>query len=121
MTADAPRIFVFGSNRAGIHGAGSALHARTKCAAVLGVGEGRTGQSFAIPTKDEHLRVLPLKDIYRSVSKFIFYAAEHPELQFDVVDIGCGLAGYKVGDIAPMFKQHPPNVHFLGELGKLLT
>jgi hypothetical protein len=115
-------IFVFGSNRAGIHGAGSALHARKFFGAVLGKGEGRTGQSFAIPTKDEFLRVLPLDDIRKSVGKFIFYALEHPDLHFQVVPIGCGLAGYTPDDIAPMFEKAPANVElpdvFLKVLGR---
>jgi hypothetical protein len=104
------RIFVFGSNLAGIHGAGSALHARQAYGAQLKVGEGRTGDAYGIPTKDKFLRTLPLSYIQAAVSRFLVYAKEHPELEFEVVKIGCGLAGYKPGDIAPFFKGHTPNV-----------
>lgn len=52
------RVFVFGSNLAGRHGKGAALWARQHRGAVYGVGEGYRGNSYAIPTKDEHLRSL---------------------------------------------------------------
>lgn len=102
---DAPRrhIFVFGSNLAGRHGAGSALHAAKHFGAERGIGEGRTGEAYAIPTKDSKLRVLPLCDIQVGVDRFIAYARANPDLAFDIVKIGCGLAGYKDDQIAPMF------------------
>lgn len=45
-------IFVFGSNLAGGHGAGAAKAAREHYGARYGVGSGRTGRAYAIPTKD---------------------------------------------------------------------
>lgn len=102
-------IFVFGSNLAGRHGAGAALYAAVNHGAVRGVGEGRTGNSYAIPTKDEHLRTRGLEAIGKSVQAFLRYAREHPELVFDVTRIGCGLAGYQDQDIAPMFCGAPIN------------
>lgn len=102
-------IFVFGSNLAGRHGKGAALDARNKYGAVYGVGEGRTGNAYAIPTKDGRLKILPLVRIEGSVQKFLDYANSNPELKFVVTRIGCGLAGYKDSDIAPMFKSAPQN------------
>ena len=46
-------IFVFGSNKAGIHGAGAALHAKLKYEAKIGSWIGRTGNAYAIPTKNK--------------------------------------------------------------------
>lgn len=43
-------IFVFGSNLAGRHGLGAARTALLEYGASYGVGEGRTGRSYAIPT-----------------------------------------------------------------------
>jgi hypothetical protein len=102
-------IFVFGSNEAGVHGRGAALFARKHRGAVYGRGFGHTGNSFAIPTKDWHIRTLPLDKIKPYVDTFIEYAKLHPELKFEVTRIGCGLAGYKDGDIAPMFVDAPLN------------
>ena len=45
-------IFVFGSNLAGRHGKGAALHAKLHYGAIVGRGVGRQGNSYAIPTKD---------------------------------------------------------------------
>lgn len=102
-------IFVFGSNLAGRHGKGAALYARQEHGAEYGVGIGRTGDSFAIPTKDEHIRTLPLDSIQRYVNEFLVYAKEHPELDFEVTKIGCGLAGYRESEIAPLFANAPKN------------
>lgn len=102
-------IFTFGSNAAGRHGKGAALFAKLHHGAVTGVGHGRTGDAYAIPTKDDKLRVLPLSRIRAYVAIFLNYAIRHPELEFTVTRIGCGLAGYKDGDIAPMFAGAPEN------------
>ena len=102
-------IFVFGSNLAGRHGAGSAKEARLKHGAIYGQGIGRQGNSYAIPTKDTFLQSLPLDHIEGYVFKFIEYAKANPALQFKVVKIGCGLAGYKEEQIAPMFSEAPVN------------
>lgn len=104
-------IFVFGSNLAGIHGKGAALTALNKWGAVIGIGKGRTGRSYAIPTKDSKLRVLSLSRIAYYISQFVFYAGKHPSLYFYVTRIGCGLAGYKDNEIAPLFKFASDNVH----------
>jgi len=102
-------IFVFGSNLKGIHGAGSAKHAREVYEAEWGVGAGPTGRAYAIPTKDKNLRSLSLQEIEAHVHVFLFYAHRHPKLRFNIVAIGCGLAGYKPNQIAPMFRQAPSN------------
>ena len=104
------RIFVFGSNRAGRHGLGAANVAREQYGAVLGVGEGPTGDSYAIPTKGFNMEVLPLYEIEPSCKKFLKYAEENQELEFELTRIGCGLAGYKDEQIAPFFVGAPENV-----------
>lgn len=105
------KIFVFGSNRAGRHGKGAALFAKNHRGAIYGQGFGRQGNSFAIPTKDENLKTLPLASIELGVLAFLLYADEHPELEFEVTRIGCGLAGYSEEEIAPMFANAPKNCH----------
>lgn len=104
-------IFVFGSNLAGRHGKGAALCALKEHGAEYGNGWGRQGQSWAIPTKDEKLKTLPLHMIKAFVDCFIHYATTNPELEFNVTRIGCGLAGYTDKDIAPMFKYAPRNCY----------
>lgn len=97
-------IFCFGSNLAGIHGAGAALLAR-KWGARIGYGIGPKGQTYAIPTKDGRLRTLPLEHIQYHVHRFINYAKAHSEYVFLVTQIGCGLAGYSPKEIAPLFSS----------------
>lgn len=113
-------IFVFGSNLAGRHGAGSAKEAVKNWGAIYGQGIGRQGNSYAIPTKDEKLKVLPLDVIHGHIADFLCYAEVNPRLQFEIVDIGCGLAGYDVEDIADLFIDVPDNCKFLGKLHAIL-
>lgn len=113
-------IFVFGSNQAGRHGAGAAWFAYNHYGAQWGIGEGRMGTSYAIPTKTWKLRPRPLEDIQRSAARFLRYATEHPELQFCVTPVGTGLAGYKHSDIAPMFEGAPDNCELPEEWNEVL-
>lgn len=105
-------IFVFGSNYAGRHGKGAALTAVRKFGARYGQGTGLMGQSYGIATKDRNLNVLSLDVIQQQIRKFLEFAQEHPELQFIVTPIGCGLAGYKPRQIANLFYFYkiPTNV-----------
>ena len=103
-------VFVFGSNEAGRHGKGAALYARQHHGAIYGQGEGMQGDSYAIPTKDAHLRTLPLVVIRSYVERFKAFAGQRGDLTFKLTPIGCGLAGYSPADIAPMFKDAPANV-----------
>jgi|SRR5208337_3931106 len=106
------RVFVFGSNETGRSGAGAALYAVRYKGAIYGKGFGHYGNSFAIPTKDKNIVTLPLSTIRNYINKFIDYAAAHSELEFQVTQVGCGLAGLKAGDIAPMFENAPGNCLF---------
>ena len=107
--------FVFGSNEAGRHGKGAALCAKKYFGAIYRQGHGEQGMSYAIATKDASLRSLPIDTITENVRVFLQHAINHPHKQWAVSRIGCGLAGYKDEDIAPMFKGHPSNVYFLEE------
>lgn len=105
-------IFVFGSNLAGIHGAGAARYAYQHKGAEWGQGIGMRGQSYALPTKDEHIRSLSLVSVQSFVDSFIRFAKLCPHLTFQVTRIGCGLAGYSDCMIAPMFAGAPKNCQF---------
>jgi hypothetical protein len=99
----ANEIFVFGSNYAGRHGKGAALVALQKFGAVSGQGTGLMGRSYGIATKGWNLDALPLSKIGEQVSTFFAFARARPDLKFLVTEIGCGLAGYKPEDVAPLF------------------
>lgn len=105
-------IFVFGSNLAGAHGTGAARVARFEHGAQIGVGNGRTGNAYALPTKDRDIRTMSKAHIQFFVEEFLKYAAAHPELEFQVTRIGCGRAGYRDFEIAPMFKGASKNCLF---------
>lgn len=54
---------------------------------------------------EEALRsiAISLKRIADVMETGIAYAGDHPELRFKVTRVGCGLAGLRDQDIAPMF------------------
>lgn len=93
-------IFVFGSNLEGLHGGGAALLAYERFGAVWGQGAGLQGKSYGIPTMHGGIDT-----IAPYVDEFIAFAREHRELKFFVTEIGCGIAGFTVGEMAPLFKD----------------
>ena len=93
-------VFVFGSNLRGWHQGGAAKHAQRYFGAVWGQGVGLQGQSYAIPTMQGGVET-----IKPYVDEFITFAINHPELRFLVTKIGCGIAGFKDEEIAPLFKD----------------
>jgi hypothetical protein len=115
-------IFVFGSNLAGKHYGGAAKHALDNYGAVMGQSEGLQGDSYAIPTLDENFSQLSLKKIREAVQRFQLFAALHESKIFKVTAIGCGIAGFKPKQIAPMFKGCSKNCILPDEfIGFLLT
>lgn len=93
-------IFVFGSNLQGMHGGGAARLAYEKFGAIRGQGVGLQGQCYGIPTM--HGGIDAIKPY---VDEFIGFAKSHPELTFLVTRIGCGIAGFRDEEIAPLFKE----------------
>jgi len=106
-------IFVFGSNEGGKHGKGAAK-AALGWGAKWGHAKGLQGRTYGIPTKDSSIRrTLSVNEIKPYVNEFIEFAKTRPDLIFLVTEIGCGLAGHKVKDIAPLFKDaiNISNIH----------
>jgi hypothetical protein len=99
------QIFVFGSNHSGRHGKGAAKTA-LGWGAKWGQAEGLQGMTYGIPTKDASIRrTLRLDEIKPYIDRFIEFAKANQDSTFLVTEIGCGLAGYKPKDIAPLFKE----------------
>jgi len=100
-------VFVFGSNLAGSHGGGAAYVAWRKFGAIMGQGIGLQGQSYGIPTMQGGVET-----IKPYVDELIAFAKEHPELFFYVTRIGCGIAGFRDEEIAPLFSaaRTVPNI-----------
>ena len=91
-------VFVFGSNLAGCHAGGAARVACQRFGAVWGQGVGLQGQSYAIPTMQGGVET-----IAPYVDEFIEFAKSHPDMTFLVTPIGCGIAGFTPGELAPLF------------------
>jgi hypothetical protein len=87
-TLELDEVFVFGSNTAGRHGAGAAKTARLSFGAEWGVGQGLTGQCYAIPTKDGRLRVISIEEIRESVASFAEICKKMTDHKFLVTEIG---------------------------------
>lgn len=68
--------------------------------AVWGQGTGLQGKSYGIPTMHGGIDA-----IAPYVDEFIAFAREHRELKFLVTEIGCGIAGFTVEEMAPLFRK----------------
>lgn len=93
-------IFVFGSNLAGQHGGGAARLAYNQFGAEWGVGVGLTGQTYAIPTMHGGVDA-----IAPYVDDFIEFARQNSDMKFYVTRIGCGIAGFRDEEMAPLFRE----------------
>ena len=111
-------IFVFVSNLAGAHAGGAARLANQKFGAIWGQGVGLQGSSYAIPTMQGGIET-----IKPYVDEFIEFAKSHPELTFYVTKIGCGIAGFKEEDIAPLFKTaiNIPNIRLPEDFVEIIS
>lgn len=92
-------VFVFGSNKNGHHIGGAAKAAVKLFGAVWGQRDGLQGQSCAISSMEGPV------EMAKNINRFIEFAKEHQELRFLVTPIGCGIAGYKPEQVAPLFRK----------------
>jgi hypothetical protein len=118
------RVFVFGSNLSGHHGAGAALTAKLNYGAVDGEAFGLQSEkgedgsrSYAIPTKSAKyagFEPLAYTEIAYWVSEFHRWTVAAGEKYNDifVTKIGCGLAGWSELEISALFRRYnwPDNV-----------
>lgn len=114
-------IFVFGSNLAGVHGSGSASYARMFFGARLGIGEGITGQSYALPSKITPSHYMSWVQFEKHIQIFLKTAQERPDLLFWLSKVGTGSAKFKEEAVAAAFAggslDHPTllkNIYYPG-------
>lgn len=98
------QVFVFGSNAEGMHGVAAARTAHERFGAVWGQGSGLQGQSYGVDSMSG------LDVLAREVQGLLAFAAEHPELELLVTEVGCGIAGFTPEQVAPLFRGAPANV-----------
>ena len=104
------QIFIFGSNLAGIHGAGAAKQACFQFGAQLGVGEGLTGRCYAFPSLDKTLRIRTWAALWASRDRLWACCNANPGKEFLLTKVGCGLAGYSEEDMKQLFRDPPVNL-----------
>ena len=92
-------VFVFGSNALGRHYGGAAKIAVEKFGAIMGQGHGMQGKSYAINSMSG------IPDMMEDIKCFCEFAKAHPEKHFLVTPIGCGIAGYRPEEIAPLVAE----------------
>ena len=103
------RVFVFGSNLMGIHGAGAARYALERCGAGWGLGRGKFGRSYALPTCRVPGDPLTLDQLRRETDAFLAHAESNPDERYFVSRVGCGLAGFPEETVAELFRLAPSN------------
>lgn len=91
-------VFVFGAKQNGHHVGRAAKIAVERYGATEGLGEGFSGQSYAIPVH-RHRKYL----MEEAATRFVKFAKQNPGKRFFVIPIGCGGAGMNPKDVAIMF------------------
>lgn len=121
------QIFVFGSNENGHHAGGAARQALEQFGACWGQSKGLQGQSYAIVTLDKEMLRVPFWYIEEQLEELLNFATLHPDKEFLVTAIGCGIAGFKATDIATICRDvgknlggWPTNVIFPTEFKKYM-
>lgn len=109
---DFDAVWVFGSNKLGRHGLGAAKVAQDKFGAIRCVGVGRMDRCYAIPTKSTPWQTMTLQEIRPHIEVFKSYARARPYETFWITRVGCGEAGYRDEQVAPLFLDSPPNCNF---------
>lgn len=94
-------IFVFESTLEGEHTEGNAKIAYERFGAEWGVGAGRTGQTYAIPTNFMCVE----EDFEPFVQDFIEYVKAHPDNRFILPRMECKGAEFYEKDIIPLFEE----------------
>jgi len=102
QTLNENEIFVFGSNAVGSHGGGAAWLAHRQFGALMGVGEGFTGQCYAVPTLDVNLERVQLRPLFNSLQKLRNEILANPDKHFLITRLGCGIAGFQDFEVAPL-------------------
>ncbi|MEI0579594.1 hypothetical protein [Brachyspira pilosicoli] len=98
-------VFVFGSNTEGMH-AGGAARMAMNWGAIYGKAFGLQGKTFAIPTVDyTRSGKMSIDEIKKYVDEFLDFTIKNKDKKFFVTEIGCGIAGFKVSEIAPLFRE----------------
>lgn len=103
------RVFVFGSNDAGMHATGTAKLAYEKHGARYGKSYGHYGDSFAIPTKSDVMEPLSMDRIEDYVRGFLAYARGHHHLSFQITKLE---SVYQDETIGYLFEGAPANCLF---------
>ena len=104
------QVFIFGSNVLGKHGGGAARQAFDDFGAEWGVGEGMTGQCYALPTLDENHQQVSEQFLKEAIMRFYNTAITNQNKQFLLTKVGCGIAGFDEEYIKSLFTVPPANI-----------
>lgn len=104
------QVFIFGSNMAGKHYGGAAKQAADQFGAQYGVGEGLTGQCYAFPTLTADFKKVSNTQLHASRLRLYETANAHPETEFLLTKVGCGIAGFTESKMRRLFVNAPSNV-----------
>lgn len=103
-------VFVFGSNKNGLHDGGAAKLALEKFGAIYNLAYGFQGQSYAIPTLDRKMQKVPLSEIKTCLDVLVLDAKSLPKKVFLLTPIGTGIAGYTIEDLESILPSLPDNI-----------
>jgi len=97
------QVFVVGTNLDGAHAGGAAKVAFEHFGAIWGVGEGLTGQTYALPTLGHGFSKMPMREVREHVRIFLGCVKTNPHKTFWLTPVGTGIAGLSFDEVASLF------------------
>jgi hypothetical protein len=98
------QVIVVGTNALGAHIGGAARYAHEHFGLKWGVGEGLSGQTYALPTMEG------IASFAQAAMRFQLFAELAPDMTFLLTKVGCGIAGYDESLVMELFADAPANV-----------
>lgn len=103
-------VNVFATDVNGLHQNTEAERAVQDWGALAGIGEGLSGQCYAIPVYGVDGKVRPIEQMRGPVRRFLEFVKKNPNYIYKVGRLGCGAFGYDDFDVAPYFTDAPDSV-----------
>lgn len=112
---DFDEFIIIGTNENGNHLGGAARQAYDKFGAIWGESRGILGKnSYGIVTLDKNMNKLSISEIKEQIPHLIHVANNNLDRKFYLTDVGCGIANFKISEIAPLFNKLPGNIIKVG-------
>ena len=102
-------FYTFGTDLSHMHKSKELIFAQKYKFLKNNIFEGINGQTYCIPIRTDNGKLMPLQQIQNNIKKFISYAQNNPQINFQITNIACNENEYDNFQIANCFKNISDN------------